>query len=418
MTPLLAAYAGLGRALTPALRLHLRRRAERGREDPARLEERFGFDARTRPPGPLVWIHAASIGESVSILPVIDRLRQAPASPSVLLTTVTRSSAELVTPRLPEGTLHAYAPVDTAPALGRFLARWRPDATVLVEQELWPLMLERSPAPRLLVNARLSARSANRWRTVRPLMRQLLARFTTILAQSEGDAARLRALGAERVETPGNLKLAAPPLAADAAEFEALQAATHGRPIWVAASTHAPEEMWIAEADARLRQRWPDLLTIIVPRHPRRAAAIRAQLGRADVVLRSAERVPDGSVGVLIVDGFGALGLFYRLAQMAFVGGSLVPHGGQNPLEPARLGRPVLFGPHMTNFTEQAGLLTAAGAAREVDQATLTDAVAAWFDDAVGREASGAAAQRAIEAAGDTALRRTTEAILAALHPA
>lgn len=411
----LATYAGLGRALGPLLRLHVRRRRDRGKEDPERAGERFGRDARPRPGGPLVWIHAASIGESLSILPVIDRLRRAADGPSVLLSTVTRSSAELVAARLPDGALHAYAPFDTAPALDRFLRHWRPDATVIVEQELWPLMLERGPAPRLLVNARLSARSARRWQRARPIARALLDRFAVVLAQSRADAERLRALGARTVETPGNLKLATPPLAVDETALEAFQTATEGRPIWVAASTHEPEETWIAEVDRTLRQRIPDLLTVLVPRHPERAAAIRAQLRRPDLALRSACPLPGPEVGMLLVDGFGALGLFYRAASLAFVGGSLIPHGGQNPLEPARLGRPVLYGPHMSNFEEPAAMLEEAGAARRVDRANLADAAATWLADDAARTAAGEAAAAAVATAGDAAIARTTAVIREAL---
>ncbi|MFP4268985.1 MAG: 3-deoxy-D-manno-octulosonic acid transferase, partial [Alphaproteobacteria bacterium] len=215
----LALYGALGRVVTPLLAAHLRRRARAGKEDAARLGERFGVDDRPRPPGPLVWIHAASLGESLSVLPVIDRLVTAAPPLAVLLTTGTRSSAALMGERLPPGARHAYAPLDTAPALRRFLAHWRPDATVLVEQELWPMLLAQSPGPRLLVNARLSERSARRWARAAPLARALLRRFERVLAQSEGDAARLRRLGARCVEMPGNLKDAAPPLPVHKAEL-------------------------------------------------------------------------------------------------------------------------------------------------------------------------------------------------------
>jgi 3-deoxy-D-manno-octulosonic-acid transferase len=407
----LALYGGLGRLATPALAMHLRRRARAGKEDVARLGERFGVDDRPRPPGPLVWMHAASLGESLSVLPVIERLVADPPPLAVLLTTGTRSSAALMAERLPPGALHAYAPVDTAPALRRFVAHWRPDATVLVEQELWPMLLARSPAPRLLVNARLSERSARNWARFPSIARAQLRRFDRILAQSEADAARLRRLGGATVETPGNLKDAAPPLPVDAAELDRWRGALAGRRVWIAASTHPGEEAAVARADATLRSALANLLTVVVPRHPDRAEAIVGALARPDL-RRLADAGPPGpETGILVVDRFGALGLFYRLAEVAFVGGSLIPHGGQNPLEAARLARPVLFGPHMANFAEAAAALTAAGAARAVDADGLAAAAAAWLTDDTARRRAGAAAAETVAQRGETALVETTAAI-------
>lgn len=406
-----ALYGALGRLATPAIAAHLRRRARVGKEDPDRLAERFGVDARPRPHGPLVWLHAASLGESLSVLPVIARLVHGAPAIAVLLTTGTRSSAELMAERLPPGAVHAYAPMDTAPALRRFVDHWRPDATVLVEQELWPMLLALSPAPRLLVNARLSSRSSRRWAMVRPAARRLLARFDHVLAQSEADGARLRALGAAHVETPGNLKDAAPPLPVDEAELDRWRHALAGRRVWIAASTHPGEEEIVAAADATLRRHFPGLLTLVVPRHPERAEAIVGDLARSDLRRLEAGEPPDPQTGMLLVDRFGVLGLFYRLAEIAFVGGSLVPHGGQNPLEPARLGRPVLFGPHMANFAEAAAALTAAGAAHEVTADRLAGAVAGWVADGAARRRAGAAAAAIVEHRGEAALARTTEVI-------
>lgn len=414
----LGLYAAVGRAATPLLRRHLRRRARAGKEDPERVGERFGVDSRARPPGPLVWVHAASLGESLSVLPLIERLVAGSPPLGVVLTTVTRSSAELMTARLPAGALHAYAPLDIAPALGRFVAHWRPDATVLVEQELWPLLLARSPAPRLLVNARLSARSARRWRRAAPIARGLLARFEHVLAQSEADAARLRGLGASEVETPGNLKDAAPPLPVDAAELARWRDALARRRVWIAASTHAGEEAAVAAADTALRRRFPDLLTLLVPRHPERADAIAHTLARPDLRRLGDAGAAEPATGMLLVDRFGALGLFYRLAEVAFVGGSLIPHGGQNPLEPARLARPVLFGPHMANFAEAARALRAVGAAREVGAAELAAAVGGWLADDACRRRAGAAAAKLVEHRGEAALARTTAVIRGAVAKA
>ncbi len=411
----LPVYAAVGRALQPALAWHLRRRRQRGKEDPDRVDEKLGRASKPRPAGPVVWIHAASIGESLSMLPVIDRLVREPPRPTVLVTTVTRSSADILTERLPQRAVHAYAPLDTEPALRRFLDHWRPDATVVVEQELWPLLLARSPAPRLLVNARLSARSARRWGRFRPVAAWLLGRFDRVLAQSGGDGERLRNLGAAAVETPGNLKLAASPLPAPAADLSALRDAVGRRPVWVAASTHAPEEDWIEEVDRTVRARFPDLLTVIVPRHPARAERLAADLGRSDLALRSAITLPTPNTGLLLVDRFGELGLFYRLAGCAFVGGSLVPHGGQNPLEPARLGCPVLIGPHVQNFAEATAMLVTAGGAQQVSRATLARSLSAWLADEPQRVAAGRAAEAAVASAGDAAVLTTVAAIRGSL---
>jgi len=411
----LAVYGGLGRIASPALAWHLHRRARRGKENGARLGERFGRDPRARPEGTLVWIHAASIGESLSVLPLIERLVVGPEPVAVLLTTVTRASAELITERLPDGARHAYAPLDVAPALSRFLAHWQPRATVLVEQELWPMLLARSPAPRLLINARLSARSARRWRRVTPLAGWLLGRFARILAQSDADAARLRALGGRAVESPGNLKAAAPPLPVDAAELARWREALAGRRVWVAASTHPGEERVVAAADAALRERFADLLTILVPRHPDRALDIARQIARADLRRLGDGGPPGREVGVLLVDRFGALGLFYRLAAVAFVGGSLVPHGGQNPLEPARLGVPVAIGPHTANFDQLVDAIVRGGGAVRVRGAELADAVGHWLADDAARVHAGAAGAATVAELGESALARTLEVVRAAI---
>ena len=415
VNPWLRAYALAGRCATPPLALYLQWRVRQGKEDPARVGERWGRDERSRPPGSLVWIHAASVGESLSVLPVIGALLTADASLHVLLTTVTRTAADLLAERLPPRALHAYTPFDTAPAWRRFLARWRPNVTVVVEQELWPMMLALAPPPRLLLNARLSARTLDRWRRFPAVGRWLVQRFDRILAMSTADAERLRALGARSVETPGNLKEAAAPLPVDATTLAAWTHALAGRPVWVAASTHPPEERWIDAADGVLRATRPRLLTIVVPRHAERGATIAAELSRDDLLLRSRDRrVPDARVGLVVADTLGELGLFYRLAAVTVVGGSFIPHGGQNPLEPARLGRPVLFGPHMSNFAEAAARLEAAGAARRTTTVDLAGDVARWLDDPTARACAAAAAVEVTARASD-ALPRAVAAIRAAL---
>ena len=378
---LLAAYRTAAVAATPAVAAVLRRRARAGKEDPARLPERFGHPSAQRPAGPVVWIHAASVGESLSVLPLIQAVRVRLPRVTPVLTTGTVTAATLMAGRLPAGALHQYAPVDLSAALRRFLGHWRPDLALWVESELWPnalTSLRAAGVPTVLLNARMSRRSFRRWRRLRPLARHLLSGFAAVFAQSPGDAERLLALGAAEARTLGNLKEAAAPLPADEADLATLTAALAGRRCWLAASTHQGEETFAAQVHRALAAAHPGLLTVIVPRHPARGAAVAAALRAAGFAtgLRSAGEGPTPATAVYVADTLGELGLWCRLADVVFVGGSLVPHGGHNVLEPARLGRAVLFGPHMENFRESAAaLLEAGGAARVADTAGLAAAL-------------------------------------------
>jgi len=411
-------YHLFGYAAEPVVRRVLARRAARGREDPARLSERLGRAGRPRPAGPLVWIHASSVGESLSVLPLIARLRRDRPGLTVLVTTGTVTSARLMAERLPEGALHQYAPVDLPPAVAGFLDHWRPALGLIVESELWPNLLlaaRRRGIPLALINARLSGRSARRWRRLRPLAAHLLRQFSLILAQSPEDEARLRALGAPDPRSLGNLKAAAPPLAADAAEVARLRAAIAGRPCWLAASTHPGEEPVVGAAHAALAADRPKLLTLLAPRHPDRGPEIAAALRAAGhrVALRSAGEPLAPETGIYVADTIGELGLWYRLAEIAFMGGSLVPKGGQNPLEPAKLDCAVLYGPHTANFARIAEGLCAAGAAARVsDAASLAAAVAGLLDDPAAR-AQAIAAGRTFAAAQAGVL----DEVVAALAP-
>ncbi len=377
-------------AIAPALPLHLRRRAARGKEDAARIAERYGEGAE-RPDGPLLWVHAASVGESVSVLPLLEALAVRDPALRFLLTTGTVTSATLLADRIPRAiaarVVHRFVPLDVPRWVARFLDGWRPDAAVFVESELWPNLIAATHArgiPMALINARMSARAAARWGRASGFARRVLSAFTLVLAQTEGDAVRFRALGAAGATSPGNLKFAAPPLPADAAELARLRALVGDRPAWVAASTHPGEEAMVLAAHQRLAAGHPDLLTIIVPRHPDRGAEVAALGDGIALARRSLGQDPAAATQVLVADTLGELGLWYRLAQIAFVGGSLVEHGGQNPLEPARLGCPVLVGPHTWNFTEILDRMTAAGGLARLDPgpdpaAALAEAVGAML---------------------------------------
>lgn len=365
--------------LSPLLRLHLRRRARNGREILARLDERRGFDPTPRPDGPLIWLHAASVGEMVSILPLLPLLK---TQTNVLVTTGTVTSQKLLDARLVQTAsgcriYHRFAPLDVPAWIDRFLSHWRPDAAAFVESELWPNQLIACQArgiPLMLINARMSERSFRTWQLVPGFARHVLGAFNRIQARSDIDAERLRALGAAATDSPGDLKFAAPPLPFEPKELSKMRGLLTGRPVWLAASTHPREETLIADAHHHLSISHPDLLTIIVPRHPERGPELAQRLAASR---RGAGEGPPAR-GIWIADTLGELGLWYRLISIVFVGRSLVPPGGgQNPLEPARLGCAVAVGPFVENFAGHVALLRRAGGLAEVSNSKdLADFVA------------------------------------------
>ncbi|GGE34367.1 3-deoxy-D-manno-octulosonic acid transferase [Agaricicola taiwanensis] len=350
----LSAYRRALGAFGPLANLVLHYRVRKNKEDPARIGERRGRHGAARPPGPLVWLHAASVGEFLSILPLIEAIGE--RGFVLLVTTGTVTSAKLADERLPQNAIHQYVPLDVPRYVRRFLAHWRPDMAIFAESELWPNLLEglrAASTPVILVNARMSERSFRRWGRARSTIGTLLNRIDLCLAQSDVDAKRLESLGAPRVVTTGNLKFDVPPPPADSSLLQRLKIALGHRPVLVAASTHSGEEAVIAEAHQKMSDQLPDLLTIIVPRHPERGYEAGETVANAglSVATRSFGEEVHHDTQIYIADTIGELGLFYRLANVVFMGGSLVPHGGQNPIEPAKLGVPVLHGPHIHNFT-------------------------------------------------------------------
>jgi 3-deoxy-D-manno-octulosonic-acid transferase len=408
-----AAWHGAASLAAPGLRLMLRRRAARGKELLHRLPERRGIDPAPRPPGRLLWLHAASVGESRSVLPVLQAL---PPDLNVLFTTGTVTSAALLAERLPalglHQVLHRFVPLDVPAWAARFLDHWQPDAAAFVESELWPNLLAACrdrDIPAMLVNARLSAGSAQGWSRAPGFARQVLGGFCQVQAQSAEDAARLQALGACNVTAPGNLKLSAPPLPADPAELARLQHLLDGRPVWLAASTHPGEDEVALAVHQALAPTHPGLLTIVAPRHPTRGAAVAAALASPR---RSLQQDPPAGAGLWVADTMGELGLLYRLAPLAFVGRSLTGQGGQNPWEPARLGCAVAVGPHTGNFAEAVAALAAAGGLTQVADAPGLEAwVDAMLRDPARRAEAGAAAQAAATGAPDLPAR-TAQALL------
>jgi 3-deoxy-D-manno-octulosonic-acid transferase len=352
----LGLYRTLWRALTPVIPFALSARAARGKEDRARLQERWGIATRARPRGELIWIHGASIGECMAALPLVNRLLAKPGR-HVLVTSGTVGAAELMAERLPAGALHQYVPIDRRDAVRRFLAHWQPDLALFVESELWPnLLLEARHAgvPLALVNARISEHSYRGWLKAPGVAARLLGAFDVCLAQSKEIAERLERLGARDIRVAGSLKADAAPLPARERELAAFRDAVGDRNIFLAASTHPGEEEIILEVARRLRHEGAPVLTVIVPRHPERGEEIAyaAASRGATVARRATGALPDADATVYIADTFGELGLFYRNASFAFLGGSLVPHGGQNPLEASQLGLAVLAGPHTHNFPD------------------------------------------------------------------
>jgi 3-deoxy-D-manno-octulosonic-acid transferase len=416
---LVPVYRGLTVALGPAVRLYLAHRRRQGKEDALRFPEREGYPSRARPPGPLLWIHAASIGEAVSTLALIDRLAGERPALNMLVTTGTVTSAHLLATRLPTGhAWHQYVPVDRPVYVRRFLAHWRPDLALWVESELWPNLIvetRRRGIPLLLVNGRMSLASFRRWSRVPALIRPLLRGFDLCLTQDSIQAERFARLGAPRALTVGDLKSAAAPLPVDEVALGALEAAIGRRPRWLAASTHEGEEELAGEAHARLRQRFPDLLTIIAPRHPPRADEIAEILQRQGlrVSRRSRNEPIAADTCIYLADTLGELGLFYRIAGVAYIGGSIGGIGGHNPLEAALLDCAILHGPDMANAAGMAEALRAAGASEVVtDAAALARALEAILAD------PSVQARRAAAAATVAARQRhVLDAVLDRLSP-
>ncbi len=395
------AYAGMSRLFSPAAGLFLSSRRRRGKEDPARLGERKGIAGLARPGGVLVWLHGASVGEVISLVPIAEHFTG--NGVAVLVTSGTVTSAEMARKRLPEGAIHQYLPLDLPAYVKRFLAHWRPDIGVFAESELWPNLIHaagEAGTHLVIVNARMSERSFARWQKLPAFAASLLSRFELVLAQSEADAGRLRQLGAPRVQAIGNIKYDVTPPPADAGKLAALTAALQGRSVFLAASTHPGEEEQLAEAFALTKLRIPDLLMIVVPRHPERGEALANLFAKAglSVLRRSAGALPGEATEVYVADTIGELGLFYRQSKVTYLGGSLVPHGGQNPIEPAKLGNAILHGPHVYNFTEVfAGLKESGGAQKVGNAGDLADAIARLLQDDAAASAMAEAAKARVD---------------------
>jgi 3-deoxy-D-manno-octulosonic-acid transferase len=389
-------------------------RLKRGKEHPARLAERYGEASLPRPTGPLIWLHGASVGEMLAVIPLIERIRA--QNFAVLVTSGTVTSAALAEQRLPAGAFHQFIPLDAPRFVGRFLDHWRPDLVLFVESDLWPnliLACADRAVPMILVNGRVSERSFSRWRLLPGAIAALLERFDLCLAQSSADAERYAQLGAPRISSIGNLKLDVPAPPVDQSTLRELKSIIGARVVIAAASTHAGEETAIIAAHRRLRAKCPSLLTVIAPRHPERGPGIAelAKVAGLAVALRSRGDLPKPDVDVFIADTLGELGLIYRLAPIVFMGGSLASHGGQNPIEAIRLGAAVVHGPHVWNFAEiYATLDEAHGAELIPDAEALTARLTGWLAKPAARTAVADAAILTVGKLGG-ALERTLAAV-------
>jgi 3-deoxy-D-manno-octulosonic-acid transferase len=409
-------YRGLSSVAAPLAPAVIRQRLKHGKEDPERIGERRGLSRDVRPLGPLVWIHGASVGEVLAAASLIERLRV--LNLRILLTSGTVTSAAIVAKRFPPDIIHQYVPYDSPRFVARFLDHWRPSLALFIESDLWPNLILSSAARRLpmvLINGRMSPRSFPRWRRASATISALLSRFDICLAQSRVDAERFAALGGANVVTTGNLKLDVPAPPADPHKLERLMLAVRGRPVIVAASTHPGEEEILLQAHRTLSGFFPGLLTIIVPRHPDRGPAIALTVATSGLAgaLRSREEMPTAATEIYVADTLGELGLFYRLAPIVFMGGSLVTHGGQNPIEAVKLGAAIVHGPHVFNFADVYEALDVSGGARRAEGLEgLVKQLGQLLADPDACSTVNAAASRVVEELGG-ALDRT----LAALEP-
>ncbi len=359
MPLLLRLYFAFAAVSAPVWWLAQRILQRRGREDRARGAEKWGHASVARPGGRVVWFHAASVGEALALVTLLGRLTQAQGDLSVVLTTQTLASAQALALRgLPDRVIHQFAPADHPGAIDRFLRHWQPQALIVAESELWPVMLHRAGRaglPRLLINTQMSAARAERRRRRLPVTRWLLGCFDRILVQDEASRQRLQDLGvaASRMQVAGVLKAASDPLPDHPAERAALWAMIGARPCWLAASTKAAEEPQVIAAQALALAELPDLLLLIAPRQTTEAdrteAAARTLFARGAIARRSRGEAITAATRVYIADTFGEMGLWYRLAPVTFIGNTLpvADHStrGHNPFEPMRLNSMTLIGP-------------------------------------------------------------------------
>ncbi|MBP5698955.1 MAG: 3-deoxy-D-manno-octulosonic acid transferase [Alphaproteobacteria bacterium] len=351
-------YKFLISLLFPLIKVtYIRKRRRIGKEHPTRFNERLGIYTYPRPEGKLLWFHGASVGEAISMLPLIDKLLKEDEQLFIMVTTGTLTSAEIMAKRLPERAFHQFVPFDVPRYAKRLLNHFKPDAVLWFESEFWPSLISETAArkiPLILVNGRVSDRSFAKWKKFGFAAKEILQCFTLCLGQSEQDKERLQILGAPKTACVGNIKYAGMKLPVDEEKLKVLQNAIGNRPIFLISSTHYNEEEQLAEYLPQLKQLMENLLVIVVPRHPNRGDEVTAMFRerKFNTVQRSKAENIENKTEVYVADTIGEMGLWYQLAPVTFVGGSLIAHGGQNFIEPAKDHNAIILGPHMHNFTD------------------------------------------------------------------
>ncbi len=369
------------------IRQYVEKRKQKGKEDISRFNERLGRPKLPRPDGKLFWLHGASVGESISMLPLINKILETYPDAHVMVTTGTVTSADVMQKRLPERAFHQFIPIDNPIFTTRFVKYWHPDVALWFESEFWPAVLssiKRKNIPLILINGRISNKTFKRWQQFDFICKELLSCFSMCLGQSEEDAYRLKVLGAKETICLGNLKYAGLPLPVDEKAKKVLLSQIKNRPLWLASSTHDDEEIRIAKVHKRLKEKFPDLLTIIAPRHPNRGAEIAAEINKIDLTtaLRSENEKITPKTDIYIANTIGEMGLWYDIANIVFIGGSLIPHGGQNFIEPSRVRDATIVGPHMHNFSDAMSRAKKADAVIQVsDTLELEETVASLLEN-------------------------------------
>ncbi|MFO8045193.1 MAG: lipid IV(A) 3-deoxy-D-manno-octulosonic acid transferase [Halomonas sp.] len=421
-------YSGLLLALTPLIWRRIRREHALTDSRQSLRELRLGRILETPCSERMLWLHCASVGEVLAARPLIEALLMRYPEHRLTLTTMTATGAEraraLSTSRDDGRLVHHFIPLDFSRAAARFVQRLRPELALFFETELWPNLLHACCSrgvPVAVINGRLSPRAFRHYRRLRPLMREALACVDWLAAKSAADAERFARLGMadERIDVVGSLKFDITWDAGALAVSKHLRTRFGERPVWVAGSTHEGEETVLLGAHARLRERLPEALLVLVPRHPQRFDAVAALCEQVSmpVARRSRDEWPEAATAVYLGDTMGELLTLYGAADLAFVGGSLVPIGGHNLLEPAALGRPVVTGPELANFEEVAEVMRGADALVEViDGRALAAVLAKLFSNPAERRRLGEAG-RAVVAANRGALARTLEGLAWLLPP-
>ena len=402
--------------LEPLAPLLIERRLRHGKEEPLRRKERLGQSTVSRPKGPLMWIHAASVGESLSVLPLVERLARIHGT-SVLFTTMTTTAAATLASLQPADCIHQYVPFDTPGAVARFLDRWRPGVALWVESELWPNLLleaQRRNISTALVNGRLSDRSFARWSRVPAFSGRLFGSFNTILVADKSRARQFTSLGAAQVIITGDLKATVGPPRVDPAVLTCLKDCLAGRRVWLAISTHEGEERLACDIHRDLAAAIDGLLTVIVPRHPARADSIAGEVAARGLTVarRSRAEVPNATTDIFLGDSIAEMGLYLGLGNPVFIGKSMFERGGHNPREAAWLEKAILFGPHMQNFADIARRLIAGGGAVGVDDAMcLRERIAGLLGDDPVCRTMGKRARTIVEGDAAGVLDRAIEAL-------